>query len=38
MDGMKPDNLSQYITNTTVNSVFHPARVGKSSTGLSGSG
>jgi len=29
---------SQYITNTNVNSAFHPSGVGKSSTGLHGWG
>jgi len=30
------DKLPRYITNTKVNSAFHPSGVGKSSTGLSG--
>jgi len=37
-DCLRTGRLSRYITNTTVNSAFHPSEVGKSSTGLSGYG
>jgi len=37
-DYLQTGKPSQYITNTKVNSAFHPSRVGKSSTGLLGCG
>jgi len=35
-DCLLPGKLFQYITNTKVNSAFHPSGVDKSSTGLPG--
>jgi len=35
-DCMRTDKPSRYITNTKVNSAFHPSGVGKSGTGLRG--
>jgi len=35
-DYLQSGELFRYITNTKVNSAFHPFGVGKSSTGLSG--
>jgi len=37
-DYLRTGKSFRYITNTKVNSAFHPSRVGKSSTGLSGWG
>jgi len=37
-DCMRTGKPSRYITNTKVNSAFHPSGVGKSSTGLPGWG
>ena len=37
-ESLKTSKLSRYITNTKVNSTFHPSGVGKSSTSLSGWG
>jgi len=37
-DCLRTGKPSQYITNTKVNSAFHPSGVGKSSTGLHGWG
>jgi len=35
-DCLQTGKLFQYVTNTKVNSAFHPSGAGKSSTGLSG--
>jgi len=37
-DCLQTGKPSRYVTNIKVNSAFHPSRVGKSSTGLSGWG